>query len=154
MAKWVLLLKVWIKTIPYHLGWFSFLSFYLNVFRISDKGQLRSLNFSSDSQIVSIQRDLTSVDFVFLNQKISTDVQTETKQSCKKSGAEIRGLQWLADNYFGFITDQGLELYLLNHKRKSIKFLKSIIININWFLCYVGLFLKIRHIYLKFFILF
>lgn len=111
-------------------------------YRIRDQGKVQSLNFSLDSQIVSIQRDKNSVDFVFLTQKVSTNVQQEVKLVCKKQGVVIIGLQWFGDRYFAFITDQGPELYLLNYKKRSIKFVKNVIINVNWFLCYVGLVFK------------
>uniref|UniRef100_A0A915E6W5 Mic1 domain-containing protein n=1 Tax=Ditylenchus dipsaci TaxID=166011 RepID=A0A915E6W5_9BILA len=97
-------------------------------FRVGNQGKIRSLNFSTDSQIASILRDNNSADFVFLEQKVAPQtVLLETKQ-------------WMSDRNVVFITDQGLELYLLNSKKRSAKFLKEVELSIHWSLCYVAAF--------------
>lgn len=105
--------------------------------RISDQGQIKSLNFSSDFQIASICRNQSAVDFVFFNEKKKITSQI-VRQSCRNTEATILGVQWVSDRQLCFVMDQGLELYSINSKKRSIKFLKSVNINVNWFASYVN----------------
>jgi hypothetical protein len=98
-----------------------------------------ALNFSGDSQIASIQRDEYSVDFVLLEQKISTSYLTELKQLSKKNSKLQRipliGHQWVSDKHVVFITGEWVDLYVVSVRKKTIKcqLLKSQVVTANWF---------------------
>ncbi|KAI1700300.1 colon cancer-associated protein mic1-like domain-containing protein [Ditylenchus destructor] len=105
-------------------------------FRIRDQGKIKCLTFSTDSQIASIQRDDRSADFVFLEAPSTSGVLPEIRHVCKTSNAVIKGVQWVSDRHFVFVTDQGPELHAINSKRKSIKLVRNVQIPVNWFLSY------------------
>lgn len=96
-----------------------------------------SLNFSQDSQIVAIRRENTAVDFIFLPDKVGDKPPVIVRQPSKSLNI-VLGLQWVSDRQVLSITDQGIDLYTINSRRQSVKFVKSICITVHWFTSYVS----------------
>ncbi|CAB3369225.1 Hypothetical predicted protein [Cloeon dipterum] len=99
-------------------------------FRMEDKGPVISIKFSQDQRVLAIQRSKTSVEFLnFLN---GIDC-LEYSQSCKGKNNTIIGFIWTSPNEIVFVTDHGIELFQVIPERRSLKPLKNLTININWF---------------------
>lgn len=99
-------------------------------FKMEDKGQVISIKFSHDLKIVAVQRSQRSVEFMNYYNKVD---MTEYSQVCKGKNYRIIGFNWTGTNEIVFVTDHGLELYQVLPEKKSLKSLKNISLNINWF---------------------
>ncbi|KAI1698145.1 trypsin domain-containing protein [Ditylenchus destructor] len=68
-----------------------------------------------------IQRDDRSADFVFLEAPSTSGVLPDLRHTCNTPNAMTKGVLWVSDRHFVFITDEVPELHVINSKRKSIK---------------------------------
>ncbi|XP_057657201.1 regulator of MON1-CCZ1 complex [Diorhabda carinulata] len=98
-------------------------------FRMEDHGPVLSIKFSPDHQILAVQRASNSVEFMNFN---GTNLDTEYSQTCKKS-SNILGFIWSQKNEVAFITDHGIELYMVIPDKKSLKHLKTTSATVQWF---------------------
>ena len=80
-------------------------------FRMEDKGPIISIKFSPDMNILAIQRSTSSVEFVNYSASAVLD-GVEYSQTCKKN-ASILGFVWTHGNEILFVTDHGVELFLV-----------------------------------------
>uniref|UniRef100_A0A0N5AVI7 Mic1 domain-containing protein n=1 Tax=Syphacia muris TaxID=451379 RepID=A0A0N5AVI7_9BILA len=104
-------------------------------FRIDDKGKIKVIKLSPDSQIASIQREGFSVEFLcFVGTYPAISVGTHFTQTTKLRSARILELHWITSNQILFVTNQvsGLELYQVNPAKGSAKFLKICNISLFW----------------------
>ena len=46
------------------------------------------------------------------------------------------GFVWLSNTELMFITDLGLELYSVHQEKRTVKYVRSVSENINWYTCY------------------
>ena len=103
-------------------------------FRLEDRGEIISIKFSPDKKILAAQRSIKTVEFLNFQDDLTADQhQQEYSQTCKGKTTEIRGFVWTARNEIVFITSSGLEHYQITPEKKSLKCLKSISIQVNWF---------------------
>ncbi|XP_043465595.1 regulator of MON1-CCZ1 complex [Leptopilina heterotoma] len=100
-------------------------------FRMEDKGPIISIKFSPDMNILAIQRSTSSVEFVNYSPSAVLD-GVEYSQSCKKN-ASILGFVWTYGNEILFVTDHGVELFLVVPEKRCIKTLKSLSLSVHWF---------------------
>lgn len=98
-------------------------------FRMEDHGSVISIKFSLDKRILAVQRTSTSVEFMNFSGQIDG---TEYSQSCKKN-SNILGFIWTQENEVAFITDHGIELYLVLREKRSLKQLKTVSATVQWF---------------------
>lgn len=82
---------------------------------MEDKGQVISIKFSADMNVLAIQRTYTSVEFVNYNPGTGLDV-VEYSQACKSKNATIQGFVWTHGNEILLITDHGVELFSVSIK--------------------------------------
>ncbi|KAJ8915777.1 hypothetical protein NQ315_004589 [Exocentrus adspersus] len=99
-------------------------------FRMEDHGPVLSIKFSLDHKVLAVQRTNNSVEFMNFN---DTSIDCEYSQSCKKN-SNILGFVWLHINEVAIMTDHGVELYLVIPEKKSLKHLKTLSANIQWFI--------------------
>ncbi|KAJ8033464.1 Regulator of MON1-CCZ1 complex [Holothuria leucospilota] len=109
-------------------------------FIMEDKGQVISIKFSPDLKILAIQRSQRSVEFVNFFKK---EDLVEYSQICKGKTHKIIGFNWTNKNEVVFVTDHGLELYQVLPEKKTLKSVKNISLNINWFVFMADSFLLI-----------
>ncbi|CAG9833503.1 unnamed protein product [Diabrotica balteata] len=98
-------------------------------FRMEDHGPVLSMKFSPDHKILAVQRTSSSVEFMNFN---GTTLDVEYTQACKKS-SNILGFVWSQVNEVAFITDHGIELYMIIPDKKSLKHLKTTSATVQWF---------------------
>lgn len=98
-------------------------------FRMEDHGAVISIKFSLDKRVLAVQRTSTSVEFMNFSGEI---IGPEYSQSCKKN-SNILGFIWTQHNEVAFITDHGIELYLVISEKKSLKHLKTVSATVQWF---------------------
>lgn len=95
------------------------------------RGPVISVKHSLDYRVLSIQR--TSRTVVFLNRSRGLD-KTEYSQSCKsKSSSHLLGFVWVGNTEMVFITNLGLEYYMVYPEKRSLKLIKSYSLTVNWF---------------------
>ncbi|XP_017768331.1 PREDICTED: uncharacterized protein C18orf8 homolog [Nicrophorus vespilloides] len=99
-------------------------------FRMEDHGPVISIKFSLDRKILAVQRTVTSVEFMNFN---GAAVETEYTQQCKKN-VQMTGFIWLPNNEVAFMTDHGIELYMVLPEKRTLKHLKSVSAPIQWFI--------------------
>lgn len=99
-------------------------------FRMEDQGSVISIKFSLDQKILAVQRSTTSVEFMNFN---GNTIDSAYSQSCKKN-ASIIGFVWSQSNEVAFVTDHGVELYIVIPEKKTVKHLKSMSTTVQWFL--------------------
>lgn len=124
-------------------------------FRIRNKGKIRSIGFSTDLKIVSVQREDSAMDFIILdavaigngeisstdNDSPSNFLQTlrlEIRQPCQHLDGIILGVRWVSCTQVLLVTDQGPELYLINSRRRSSKLVKAFNLPVSWSQVHVG----------------
>ncbi|XP_033209461.1 regulator of MON1-CCZ1 complex [Belonocnema kinseyi] len=100
-------------------------------FRMDDKGPIISIKFSPDMNILAIQRSTSSVEFVNYSSSAVLD-GVEYSLSCKKN-ASILGFVWTHGNEILFVTDHGVELFLVVPEKRGTKALKSLSLSVHWF---------------------
>lgn len=98
-------------------------------FRMEDHGPVLSIKFSLDHKILAVQRLTNSVEFMNFD---GNSLDTEYSQSCKKN-SNILGFVWSSNTEVAFITDHGVELYLVLPEKKSLKHLKTTPATVQWF---------------------
>ncbi|CAH0546234.1 unnamed protein product [Brassicogethes aeneus] len=98
-------------------------------FRMEDHGPVLSIKFSLDHKILAVQRTNNSVEFMNFN---GDSIEAEYSQPSKKS-SNILGFVWVNTNEVAYITDHGVELYMVISEKKSLKFLKTTSIAVQWF---------------------
>jgi len=82
-------------------------------FRMDDKGPVISIKFSSDMNILAIQRTSSSVEFVNYSPVSGLD-HIEYSQSCKGKNTTILGFVWTHGTEILVVTDHGVELFHVN----------------------------------------
>lgn len=102
-------------------------------FRLEDRGDIISIKFSSDKKILAAQRSIKTVEFLNFQEDMSTDQQQEYSQSCKGEATEIRGFVWTNICEIVFITSTGLEHYQVIPEKRTLKRLKTLSLQINWY---------------------
>nr|CAI5833786.1 unnamed protein product [Callosobruchus analis] len=98
-------------------------------FRMEDTGPVLSIKFSPDHKVLTVQRINTAVEFMNFQGNILEACYT---QSCKKN-SNILGFVWSCTNEVAFVTDHGLELYMVLPEKKSLKHLKTVSATVQWF---------------------
>lgn len=99
-------------------------------FRMEDHGPVLSIKFSLDHKVLAVQRTNNSVEFINFNGLVM--VNSEYSQTCKKN-SNILGFVWSNTNEVAFITDHGIELYMVIPEKKSLKHLKTTSATVQWF---------------------
>lgn len=98
-------------------------------FRMEDRGPVLSIKFSPDHEILAVQRKNNSVEFMNFD---GNTLDTEYSQCCKKNFT-VLGFVWSSNTEVAFITDHGVELYLVIPEKKSFKHLKTTPATVQWF---------------------
>ncbi|KAG5897338.1 hypothetical protein JTB14_030224 [Gonioctena quinquepunctata] len=98
-------------------------------FRMEDHGPVLSIKFSLDHKILAVQRANSSVEFMNFHENT---LEAEYSQTCKKN-SNIFGFVWSHINEVAFITDHGIELYMLIPEKKTLKHLKTTSATVQWF---------------------
>lgn len=98
-------------------------------FRMEDHGPVLSIKFSLDHKVLAVQRKTNSVEFMNFD---GSSLDTEYSQSCKKN-SNILGFVWSSNVEVAFITDHGVELYLVIPEKKTLKHLKTTPATVQWF---------------------
>ncbi|CAL8094631.1 unnamed protein product [Calicophoron daubneyi] len=101
-------------------------------FRIDDRGDVLSIKFSLGNQVLGIQRNLKSLDFLNFTDNIPAGA--EYSQACKGKGAKIIGFVWTGPTEILYITNEQLELYQVCPAKRSLRLLKQITLACHWFL--------------------
>ncbi|XP_050402263.1 regulator of MON1-CCZ1 complex [Patella vulgata] len=102
--------------------------------RLEDRGDVMSIKFSPDKKILAVQRSSKSVEFINFLEDMTTD-QFEYSQSCKGKSTQIIGFIWTGSTEIIFITDHGLEQYQIFPDKRTLKCLKTVSHQVNWFVC-------------------
>lgn len=99
-------------------------------FRMDDKGPIRSIKFSPDNQILAVQRTEVSVEFIsFTNGTPNlTDIIVY-----KGKNIVIYGFVWLHDKEVALISNNGVEIFIVNFQKRQLKSIKSLTLTTNWF---------------------
>ncbi|XP_074038538.1 regulator of MON1-CCZ1 complex protein bulli [Leptinotarsa decemlineata] len=98
-------------------------------FRMEDHGSVLSIKFSLDHKILAVQRGNNSVEFMNFQ---NNTLETEYSQTCKKN-SNILGFVWSYVNEVAFITDHGVELYMVIPDKRTLKQLKTTSATVQWF---------------------
>ncbi|TNN05741.1 hypothetical protein EWB00_008987 [Schistosoma japonicum] len=101
-------------------------------FRIDDEGEVLSIKFSEDNQILGIQRTHRSVDF--LNFQGNSPNGIQYSQACKNKSASLLGFVWFSDYEVLFITNEQLELYQVLREKNTLRLNTCFPLNTCWFL--------------------
>ena len=99
-------------------------------FYLDDRGDIISIKFSTNFNILAVQRTQESVSFINFSNGLSTG--KEYSQSCKNK-SKITGIVWTSSNDIFFFTSIGLEFYHVNEERQECKLLKNYSISASWF---------------------
>ncbi|XP_055604775.1 regulator of MON1-CCZ1 complex isoform X2 [Uranotaenia lowii] len=104
-------------------------------FCMEDRGTIRSIKFSPDNQILAIQRNETSVEFVpFTTGGVTQQLQPLVQDMFIHHGKNsIYGFVWVQERQVALISNAGVEIHLLNLDKKSLKSVKSLNMTVNWF---------------------
>lgn len=98
-------------------------------FRMEDHGPVLSIKFSPHLKVLAVQRSNSSVEFMNFN---GATLDVEYTQSCKKN-SNILGFVWSQHNEVAFMTDHGIELYMVLPEKRSLKYLKTTSVAVQWF---------------------
>ncbi|XP_017756896.1 PREDICTED: uncharacterized protein C18orf8 isoform X2 [Eufriesea mexicana] len=101
-------------------------------FRMEDKGPVISIKFSPDMNILAVQHNYSSVEFINYSPIIGLD-NIEYSQSCKGKNAAILGFVWTHGNEILLVTDYGVELFQVNPDKRNVRILKCLSLGVNWF---------------------
>ncbi|KAK4475973.1 hypothetical protein MN116_001210, partial [Schistosoma mekongi] len=101
-------------------------------FRIDDEGEVLSIKFSEDNQILGIQRTHRSVDF--LNFQGNSPNGVQYSQACKNKSASLLGFVWFSNYEVLFITNEQLELYQVLREKNTLRLNTCFTLNTCWFL--------------------
>lgn len=72
-----------------------------------------------------------------MHNKIVNDLN-DYRLNDKPPTTRIIGLQWLNDKQIVYVTENGLELYQLNPKRRTSKLIRCVAVSAAWFVYYVS----------------
>ncbi|KAK6623931.1 hypothetical protein RUM43_004763 [Polyplax serrata] len=100
-------------------------------FRMADKGPVVSIKLSPKQNVLAVQRSNFQLEFMNLKGKELDEV--EYVHGSKNTSANIHGFIWTNSDELLLVTDQGIELIQVIPEKRSLKVLKSISNNINWF---------------------
>ena len=84
-------------------------------FRMEDKGPVISIKFSPNMNILAVQHNNSSVEFINYSSITGLD-NIEYSQLCKGKNATILGFVWTHGNEILFVTDYGVELFQVKKK--------------------------------------
>ncbi|XP_017885541.1 regulator of MON1-CCZ1 complex [Ceratina calcarata] len=101
-------------------------------FRMEDKGPVISIKFSPDMNILAVQHNNFSVEFINYSPITGLD-NIEYSQSCKGKNATILGFVWTHGNEILLVTDYGVELFQINPEKRTVRVLKCLSLGVNWF---------------------
>ncbi|CAH8651878.1 unnamed protein product [Heterobilharzia americana] len=101
-------------------------------FRIDDRGEILSIKFSEDNEILGIQRSLQSVDFLNFKNHCPNGVQYS--QTCRNKSASLLGFVWCSNHEVLFVSNEQLELYQVLAEKNTVRLNKCLPLNTNWFL--------------------
>ncbi|XP_043520144.1 regulator of MON1-CCZ1 complex [Frieseomelitta varia] len=101
-------------------------------FRMEDKGPVISIKFSPNMNILAVQHNNSSVEFINYSSITGLD-NIEYSQSCKGKNATILGFVWTHGNEILFVTDYGVELFQVNSEKHNVRLLKCLSLGVNWF---------------------
>lgn len=101
-------------------------------FRMEDRGSVISIKFSSDMNVLAIQRSTSSVQFVNYSPVSGLD-SLEYTQPCKGKNSIILGFVWTHGTEILVVTDHGVELFHVNPEKRSVRALKCLSLGVNWF---------------------
>ncbi|CAK9806672.1 Regulator of MON1-CCZ1 complex [Anthophora plagiata] len=101
-------------------------------FRMEDKGAVISIKFSPDMNILAVQHNNSSVEFINYSPITGLD-NIEYSHSCKGKNATILGFVWTHGNEILFVTDYGVELFQVNPEKRNVRVLKCVSLGVNWF---------------------
>ncbi|KAI7690190.1 hypothetical protein SSS_10832 [Sarcoptes scabiei] len=97
-------------------------------FSIQDRGRIVSIKFSTDFEMLLIQRTRNTVEFfIFKNQQPFEVFAHKIKQGI------IMGFFWTSSTEIIIVTDNGVEFYQINMEKKTLKLLKSFSLSVEWF---------------------
>ncbi|VDD86122.1 unnamed protein product [Enterobius vermicularis] len=105
-------------------------------FCINDSGKVKVIKLSNDGRLISIQRETSQIEFICFSPTGDGTVTGTFSQSPKLRTARVVGLEWISNNQILFVTNQGLELYLINPTKKNAKLLKTCNISLYWTVYY------------------
>lgn len=109
-------------------------------FRLSEKKPILSIKFSPVYDILSLQRCENIIEFIIFKNSSPCDIFSH---AIKNKKSRILGFFWTNPHEIVIITESGLEFYQVMVEKKSLKFLKSFSLTVEWFvyqvsrLCYV-----------------
>ncbi|KAF8570414.1 hypothetical protein P879_03420 [Paragonimus westermani] len=100
-------------------------------FRIEDRGEVLSIKFSTDNNVLAIQRTPNTVDFLsFVNG--APDV-AEYSQGCKSKTATLLGFIWCSPLEILFVTTEHLELHQVSPAKRQVRLVKHTALLSRWF---------------------
>ncbi|XP_055528730.1 regulator of MON1-CCZ1 complex [Wyeomyia smithii] len=99
-------------------------------FCMEDRGTIRSIKFSADNQVLAVQRNDTSVEFVPFNANNQPNVPEMLTHQGKNI---IYGFVWVQERQVALISKAGVEIFQLNFEKRTLKSVKSLNITVNWF---------------------
>uniref|UniRef100_A0A1B6C0U7 Uncharacterized protein n=2 Tax=Clastoptera arizonana TaxID=38151 RepID=A0A1B6C0U7_9HEMI len=103
----------------------------IKTFQMEEKGPVISIKFSPDHNILAVQRTRSSVEFINF---INSNQSREYSQSCEAKNGRILGFIWTNSTEIVFVTDQGVEMYKVDPVKFILKAVKTISLNVNWFI--------------------
>ncbi|XP_055628660.1 regulator of MON1-CCZ1 complex, partial [Toxorhynchites rutilus septentrionalis] len=99
-------------------------------FCMEDRGTIRSIKFSADNQVLAVQRNETSVEFIPFGANNQPNVQDVLMHQGKNI---IYGFVWVHDRQVALISNTGVEIFQLNFEKHALKSVKSMNNTVNWF---------------------
>lgn len=99
-------------------------------FCMDNKGDIRSIKFSSDNRILAVQRNENSVEFIHFTAQNQPNINDTVTYKGKNI---IIGFVWIHLREVALISNSGVELVTLNMEKKQIKTVKSMNLTISWF---------------------
>ncbi|XP_035785426.1 regulator of MON1-CCZ1 complex-like [Anopheles albimanus] len=92
--------------------------------------QIRSIKFSIDNQMLAVQRNETSVEFISFGPNHRPNPQDMLLFKGKNT---IYGFVWIQERQVALFTNVGVEILMVNYEKRSLKSIKSLNITVNWF---------------------
>lgn len=99
-------------------------------FCMNDRGgDIRSIKFSPDNQILAVQRKENAVEFICFNgdQPLLQDIITHQVKTT------IHGFVWVHNREVALISNTGVEVYTVVAEKRQVRSVKSLSISIKWF---------------------
>uniref|UniRef100_A0A182QHZ9 Uncharacterized protein n=1 Tax=Anopheles farauti TaxID=69004 RepID=A0A182QHZ9_9DIPT len=92
--------------------------------------QIRSIKFSTDNQVLAVQRSETSVEFISFLPNHRPNLQ---EMLLYKGKSTINGFVWVQERQVALFTNVGVEILMVNFEKRALKSVKSLNITMNWF---------------------